>query len=82
MAMVRIGRDESFESGLKRFKRKVENEKIIKEIKKHTEYKKPSVKRKEKEVEAEQVRKRAEAKAKAKAQRKKFQNKKKNNNKK
>ena len=62
MATVRIGQNETFDSGLKRFKRKVETEKIIKEIKKHQEYKKPSVRKKEKRAEAEAQRRRTKSK--------------------
>ena len=45
MAEVRIQEDESLESALRRFKRKVQQEDIIKEIKKHSFYMKPGEKR-------------------------------------
>ncbi|MGD2088144.1 MAG: 30S ribosomal protein S21 [Candidatus Aminicenantes bacterium] len=41
MAYVEVNSGESFESALRRFKRKVQQEAIIKEIKKHSVYLKP-----------------------------------------
>ena len=41
MAYVEVNQGESFESALRRFKRKVQQEAIIKEIKKHSVYLKP-----------------------------------------
>ena len=41
MAQVEVNAGESFESALRRFKRKVQQEAIIKEIKKHSVYLKP-----------------------------------------
>ena len=41
MAYVEINSGESFEGALRRFKRKVQQEAIIKEIKKHSVYLKP-----------------------------------------
>jgi len=46
--MVVVGKDESVDSALKRFKRKRQKDGIIGDLRKHEEYKKPSVKRKEK----------------------------------
>ncbi len=45
MAYVVVRDGESFESALKRFKRKVQQEAIIKEIKKHSVYLKPGERR-------------------------------------
>lgn len=45
MANVEVQPGESFESALRRFKRKVQQEAIIKEIKKHTVYLKPGEKK-------------------------------------
>ena len=45
MAEVRIQEGESIESALRRFKRKVQQEDIIKDIKKHSFYLKPGGKR-------------------------------------
>ena len=50
MAEVRIQEDESLESALRRFKRKVQQEDIIKEIKKHSYYLKPGEKRRIKQA--------------------------------
>ena len=52
MAEVHLQDGESLESALKRFKRKVMNEEIIKEIKKHAFYLKPGQKRRAKALEA------------------------------
>jgi len=41
LAHVEVNAGESFESALRRFKRKVQQEAIIKEIKKHSVYLKP-----------------------------------------
>jgi len=45
LANVEVQPGESFESALRRFKRKVQQEAIIKEIKKHTVYLKPGEKK-------------------------------------
>jgi len=45
LAFVEVNQGESFDSALRRFKRKVQQEAIIKEIKKHTVYLKPGEKR-------------------------------------
>ncbi|MEE8603798.1 MAG: 30S ribosomal protein S21 [Candidatus Aminicenantaceae bacterium] len=50
MAFVVVGASESLESALKRFKRKVQQEAIIKEIKKHSVYYKPGEKRRMKDA--------------------------------
>lgn len=50
MAEVRLQDGESLESALRRFKRKVQQEDIIKEIKKHSYYLKPGEKRRVKEA--------------------------------
>lgn len=50
MAYVIVQEGESFESALKRFKRKVQQEAIIKEIKKHSVYLKPGERRRMKEA--------------------------------
>lgn len=52
MAFVIVEEGESVESALKRFKRKVQQEAIIKEIKKHSVYYKPGEKRRMKEAQA------------------------------
>ncbi len=50
MAYVIVREDEPFENALKRFKRKVQQEDIIKEVKKHSFYLKPGEKRRIKEA--------------------------------
>ena len=55
MAFVEVQQGESFESALRRFKRKVQMEAIIKEIKKHSAYLKPGER---KRLKAAQARKR------------------------
>ena len=50
MAFVVLDEGESLESALRRFKRKVQQEAIIKEIKKHSIYFKPGEKRRMKEA--------------------------------
>jgi small subunit ribosomal protein S21 len=50
MAEVIIQESESLENALRRFKRKVQQEDIIKEIKKHSFYMKPGEKRRAKEA--------------------------------
>ena len=50
MAEVRVQEGESLESALRRFKRKVQQEDIIKEIKRHSYYLKPGQKRRIKEA--------------------------------
>lgn len=52
MAFVVVEDGESLESALKRFKRKVQQEAIIKEIKKHSVYFKPGEKRRMKDAQA------------------------------
>jgi len=48
LTTVRCGENESLDSALKRFKRKCQKDGIIGDLKKNTEYVKPSVRRKEK----------------------------------
>ncbi len=50
MAYVEVMPGESFEGALRKFKRKVQQEAIIKEIKKHTVYLKPGEKRRLKQA--------------------------------
>lgn len=52
MAFIIIEEGESLESALRRFKRRVQQEAIIKEIKKHSVYYKPGEKRRMKEAQA------------------------------
>ena len=50
MAEVRVQEGEPLENALRRFKRKVQQEDIIKEIKRHSYYLKPGEKRRTKEA--------------------------------
>jgi|TARA_B100001123_G_C15053803_1_gene924686 small subunit ribosomal protein S21 len=50
LAEVKINEGESVESALRRFKRKVQQEDIIKDIKKHSYYLKPGDKRRAKQA--------------------------------
>ena len=50
MAFIVVEEGESIESALRRFKRKVQQQAIIKEIKKHSIYYKPGEKRRMKDV--------------------------------
>ena len=50
MAEVRIQEGESLENALRRFKRKVQQEDIIKEVKRHSFYLKPGEKKRVKEA--------------------------------
>ncbi len=50
MAEIRVNDNESIESALRRFKRKVQQEDIVKEIKKHSFYMKPGDKKRAKQA--------------------------------
>ena len=52
MAFIVIDEGESIESALRRFKRRVQQEAIIKEIKKHSVYFKPGERKRMKEAQA------------------------------
>ena len=61
MSEVKIGDHESFETALKRFNRKIQQEGILAEARRREHYEKPSVKRKKKAAAAK--RRRASTKA-------------------
>ena len=48
MSEVRVGKNESLDSALRRFKRTCQKSGVMAEIRKHEHYEKPSVKRKKK----------------------------------
>ncbi|MCQ2491349.1 MAG: 30S ribosomal protein S21 [Ruminococcus sp.] len=48
MAEVRVGKNESLENALKKFKRQCAKDGVIAEVRKREHYEKPSVKRKKK----------------------------------
>ncbi len=50
MAEIRLQEGESLENALRRFKRRVQTEDIIKEVKRHSFYLKPGAKRRVKEA--------------------------------
>ncbi|MFC1944696.1 30S ribosomal protein S21 [Chloroflexota bacterium] len=50
MTEVRVGEGESFESALRRFNKKVQQNGILSELRRKEHYEKPSVKRKKKEA--------------------------------
>ncbi|MBW4594532.1 MAG: 30S ribosomal protein S21 [Brasilonema angustatum HA4187-MV1] len=48
MAEVRLGEDESIDSALRRFKKKIQKAGILSEVKRRERYEKPSLRRKRK----------------------------------
>ncbi len=58
LAEVRIGKDESLDQALRRFKREVSRTGVLREVKKRSHYEKPSVKRKKKSEAARKKRRR------------------------
>ncbi|MBC7337249.1 MAG: 30S ribosomal protein S21 [Clostridia bacterium] len=52
MSEVRVGKDESLDSALRRFKRTLQKDGVLAEIRKREHYVKPSVKRKKKSAAA------------------------------
>ena len=50
MTKVAISKNESFDSLLKRFNRKVQQDGILREMRRHEYFEKPSIKRKRKEA--------------------------------
>ena len=60
MASVRVKKDEDINRAIKRFKRKVEKEGIMKELKRRRYYLKPSERKKEKRIAAAKRRRKVE----------------------
>lgn len=52
MPQVEVRKGESIEKALRRLKRKIDREGILKQLKKHRHYEKPSERRKQKIIEA------------------------------
>jgi len=48
MAEVKVGKDESLDSALRRFKRQIQRAGVLAEVRRRERYEKPSVKRKKK----------------------------------
>ncbi|MGI6566272.1 MAG: 30S ribosomal protein S21 [Firmicutes bacterium] len=59
MAQVRVGKDESLDRALRRFKRQCRMSGILSEARKHEHYEKPSVRRKKKSEAARKRRNRS-----------------------
>jgi small subunit ribosomal protein S21 len=57
MAEIKIGKNESLDNALRRFKRQCQRSGILAEVKKREHYEKPSVKRKKKSEAARKKRK-------------------------
>jgi len=58
MSEVKIGKDETIESALRRFKRQVQRAGVLKEARKREAYEKPSVKKKKKSIAAQRRKRR------------------------
>ncbi len=58
MSEVKVGKDESLESALRRFKRQTQRSGVLKEVRKREHYEKPSVKRKKKSIAAQRRKRR------------------------
>ncbi|HJT57368.1 MAG TPA: 30S ribosomal protein S21 [Ktedonobacteraceae bacterium] len=56
MSEIKIGENDSFETALKRFNRKIQQDGILAEARRREHYEKPSVKRKKKEAAAKRRR--------------------------
>lgn len=52
MPSIRMRENEPFESALRRFKKSIEKEGVLSEVKKREHYEKPSIKRKKKSIAA------------------------------
>ena len=63
MAKVIVKDGEALEKALKRFKKKVEAARILKDVRKREHFVKPSVRRKEKQLAAEKRRRRSVARS-------------------
>ena len=60
MSTVKVRKDEPLERALRRFKKKMDKEGLLREIKKHEHYEKPSQRKRRKIVKARQREKRYE----------------------
>ncbi|MBE3583250.1 MAG: 30S ribosomal protein S21 [Limnochordaceae bacterium] len=60
MAEIRIGKDESFDQAMRRFKRETQRAGILAEVRRREYYEKPSVRRKKKSAAARRKRDRYE----------------------
>jgi small subunit ribosomal protein S21 len=55
---VRVGKDENFDSALRRFKRECQRSGVLRDVRKHEHYESPSVRRKKKSEAARQRKRR------------------------
>jgi small subunit ribosomal protein S21 len=58
MSEVKIGKDETIESALRRFKRQIQRSGVLKEARKREAYEKPSVRKKKKSIAAQRRKRR------------------------
>lgn len=58
MSEVKIGKDETIESAIRRFKRQCQRSGVLKEARKREHYEKPSVRRKKKSLAAQRRKRR------------------------
>lgn len=56
MTEVKVGKDESLDSALKRFKKKLQEDGVLADIRRHEYYEKPSEKRNRKRAQAKRKR--------------------------
>ena len=55
---IRVGKDENFDSALRRFKRECQRSGVLRDVRKHEHYESPSVRRKKKSEAARQRKRR------------------------
>ena len=58
MSEVKVGKDETLESALRRFKRQCQRSGVLKEVRKREHYEKPSVQKKNKSIAAQRRKRR------------------------
>ena len=58
MPEIKVGKDENFDSALRRFKRECQRSGVLRDVRKHEHYESPSVKRKKKSEAARRQKKR------------------------
>lgn len=58
MSEVKVGKDETLESALRRFKRQMQRSGVLKEVRKREHYEKPSVMKKKKSIAAQRRKRR------------------------
>jgi small subunit ribosomal protein S21 len=58
MSEIKVGKDETLESALRRFKRQCQRSGVLKEVRKREHYEKPSVQKKKKSIAAQRRKRR------------------------